>query len=338
VQWIAKHALHIRWIIHYVDDFLIAAASRSVCRQDLDNFRHLLGELGLPEAVEKTEAPTKRLLFLGILIDTDAMSVSLDQARIKRIQALLGDWDGRQTCSLRELQSLVGTLSFASCVVRHGRTFIQHMRDLIRQACLEQGTHVRAIIALAGDFRDDLSWWQHFMTDWNGVSLLAESGWRDPASVVQVYTDACVDGFAAVVGTRWFHRRWSDEQEAAARDPDMARDSMPWKELYAVAAAAATWGSAWARKRVIFWTDCQPVVQALSKGASRTRRMMQLIRMLHFCAGRHSFSYCAQHIPGVDNSVADELSRVHDVSQLSAACRSSIDPLQTTPVLPTIPS
>jgi hypothetical protein len=116
----------------------------------------------------------------------------------------------------------------------------------------------------------------------------------------------------------------------------MSRDSMPWKELYAIVAAAATWGPHWSRRRILFWTDCQPVVQALSKGASRTRRMMQLIRALHFYAARHSFSYRVQHIAGVDNGIADELSRVHDVSQLSPACRSSIDPSQVTPVLPTV--
>jgi hypothetical protein len=338
-QWIAQHALGIRWMIHYVDDFLIAAARRQVCQRDLDHFRSLLSHLGLPEAIDKTEAPTTRLLFLGILIDTATMSVSLDQDRLDRIKALLSEWEGRHTCSLRQLQSLVGTLSWASQVVRHGRTFLQHMRDQIRRTCQAQAqgaAPAAALICLTSDFRDDLSWWQHFMADWNGVSLLPETGWLDTANITQVYTDACTDGFAAVARTQWFQRRWSNEQEAASRGTGMARDSMPWKELYAIVAAAATWGRHWSRRRVLFWTDCQPVVQALSKGASRTGRMMQLIRHLHFYAARHSFSYRVQHIAGVDNAIADELSRVHDVSQLSIACRSRIDPLPITPALPTV--
>ena len=118
----------------------------------------------------------------------------------------------------------------------------------------------------------------------------------------------------------------------------MSRDSMPWKELFAIVAAAATWGSLWARRRVIFFTDCMAVVQALTRGASRTRRIMQLMRMLHFTAARHHSIYRVQHIPGVHNVVADELSRVHDVSQLSTGCRSSIDSSPTIPALPLIPS
>ena len=338
-QWMAQHRLGSHLILHYLDDFFIAAAQHQRCQRDLNNFQFLLSHLGLPEAMDKTVAPTNRLIFLGIFIDTNAMTVSLDQERLDRITVLLTEWERRQNCSLRQLQSLVGTLSWASQVVRHGRIFLQHMRDLIRHASqADDAAPSRPSISLTSDFRDDLSWWLRFMASWNGVSLLAESDWLDPAKIAHVYTDACVDGFAAVTGTQWFQRRWTDEQEAAARDSDMARDSMPWKELYAIVAAAATWGPLWSRQRVLFWTDCQPVVQALDKGASRTRRMMQLIRALHFYAARHSFSYWLQHIAGADNAIADELSRVHDASQLSQACRSAIDRSPIIPALPTVTS
>ena len=86
----------------------------------------------------------------------------------------------------------------------------------------------------------------------------------------------------------------------------------------------------------MFFTACMPVIQALTKGASRTRRIMQLIRILHFTAAQHHFVYRVQHVPGVENAIADELSRVHDVSQLSTGCRSNIAPSPTTPVLPLI--
>ena len=113
---------------------------------------------------------------------------------------------------------------------------------------------------------------------------------------------------------------------------------MPWKELYAIVAAAATWGHLWERRKVIFVTDCMPIVQALAKGASRTRGIMQLIRLLHFYAARHHFVYRAEHIAGDKNVIADELSRVFDVSQLSIRCRRAIAHSQTIPVLPVIPT
>lgn len=336
-QWIATNVVFIKWILHYVDDFLLAERTRALCSSNLILFQRLLQHLGLPEATEKTVEPCTRILYLGVLIDSVQMTVRLDQERVTRIRALLSEWVARSVCSLRQLQSLVGILSWASLVVRPGRTFLQYMRDLITQHAGVSTSPSLLTIQLGPDFYDDLQWWLRFMTEWNGISLLPDRDWMDSADTLQPHTDACGEGFAAVVGTHWFHQRWTAEQQSMAQDSDMSRDSMPWKELYAIVAAAATWGPLWSRKRVVFWSDCQPVVQALTKGASRTGRMMQLIRSLHFYAAKYSFVYRAQHIAGVNNTIADELSRVHDVSQLSPTCRSAIDPSPTIPALPHIP-
>jgi hypothetical protein len=336
-EWIITHSFGVKDILHYVDDSFLAAATKEACAHNLRHTKLAYEELGVPDAPDKTEGPATRLTFLGIQIDSQAMTVSLDQSRLDSIRLLIREWDGRETCSLRQLQSTIGTLAWAAQVVRHGRTFLQHLRDLAtaHQCCPRPQDTMS--IPINEDVRADLNWWARFMTQWNGISLLWEEEWIDDSSQLQPHTDACVDGYAAVCGSQWFHGTWTPDQQRLAQDDSMARDSMPWKELFAIVAAASTWGSLWTRKRVIFFTDCMPVVQALTKGASRTRRMMQLIRILHFTAAQHHFVYRVQHIPGVENVIADELSRVHVVSQLSTRCRSSIDPLPTTPVLPHIP-
>jgi hypothetical protein len=266
------------------------------------------------------------------------MTVSLDQPRLETIRLLLREWVGRDACSLRQLQSTIGTLAWAAQVVRHGRTFLQHLRDLATAHHDTRRPHDITAIAVTEDVRDDLAWWERYMAQWNGISLLWDEEWLSDSSPLQPHTDACVEGYGAVCGTHWFHGTWTVEQQLLAQDDSMDRDSMPWKELFAIVAAASTWGAQWARRRVTFFTDCMPVVQALTKGASRTRRIMQLIRILHFTAAQHHFIYRVQHIPGVENTIADELSRVHDVSQLSTRCRNSIDPSPITPVLPLIPA
>ena len=65
---------------------------------------------------------------------------------------------------------------------------------------------------------------------------------------------------------------------------------------------------------------------------------MQLIRILHHHAAKHSFVYTVRHIAGVNNTIADELSRVHVLTQLSTECRRNIDLSPVTPVLPAIPA
>ncbi len=337
-EWVITHVFGVVDIIHYVDDSFLAAATEEACLHCLRQTKLAYDELGVPDAPDKTEGPTTRLTFLGIQIDSQAMTVSLDQPKLDAIRLLLREWAGRETCSLRQLQSTIGTLAWAAQVVRHGRTFLQHMRDLAAAHQHSPRPHDVTSIPLTEDIRDDLDWWERYMAQWNGIGLLWEEEWINDSSLLQPHTDACVEGYAAVCGAEWFHGTWTAEHHRLAQDDSMTRDSMPWKELYAIVAAASTWGQRWTRRRVVFFTDCMPVVQALTKGASRTRRIMQLIRILHFIAAQHHFVYRVKHIPGVENAIADELSRVHDVSQLSTRCRSSIDPSPITPALPHIPS
>jgi hypothetical protein len=55
--------------------------------------------------------------------------------------------------------------------------------------------------------------------------------------------------------------KWTvEEEQLAIRDK---RDSMPFKELYALARAAATWGSQRSGRKIMFYTDCQPNVDNL---------------------------------------------------------------------------
>jgi hypothetical protein len=338
LEWIIHHVYHVGHTTHYVDDTFIAHSTAAGCAEDIARAKAAGITLGVPDAVDKTEGPTTALTYLGIRIDSMDMSISLDTHRVAAILLLLEEWRHRSTCSLRQLQSLLGTLEWAAQVVRHGRTFLQHLRDTA--ASQARSPHPDLIcITISADAREDLSWWTHFIAQWNGVSLLWEEQWLDRSSILQPHTDACVEGYAAVCGSAWFHARWTEQQERIARDSDaLARDSMPWKELYAIVAATATWGHLWQRRRVIYFTDCMPVVQALSKGASRTRRIMQLIRSLHHYAARFHFVYKAEHIAGEKNFIADELSRVFVVSQLSTRCRHAIDHSPITPVLPNIPS
>ena len=86
--------------------------------------------------------------------------------------------------------------------------------------------------------------------------------------------------------------------------------SIPWKELYAIAVAAATWGHQWAAKRVRFHSDSETAVLAVRAGTSSAPAMMTLIRALFFTAAQHGFALGIVHIAGTNNTVADVLSRL----------------------------
>ena len=85
--------------------------------------------------------------------------------------------------------------------------------------------------------------------------------------------------------------------------------SIQWQELFAIVAAALTWGHLWSRKRIRFFCDNQAVVQVWQGKSSRHPRLMDLLRRLFFTTAQYNFSVSLKHVPGTQNTIADALSR-----------------------------
>ena len=303
-QYIVEHTCAPSRIVHYVDDFMIFMHDLEKAKSCLAHVLAVFAELGIPVSLNKLEGPTTHVVFLGILFDTTTMTIRLDEERLSSLHTELSRWSERTTASREELQSLVGVLSFAAKVVAPGRTFLRRMIDHMK--ALPADSDATTQHPLSNTFDLDLQWWRQFLTKWNGVCIVPDVNWS-LAHTLAIYTDACVDGYGAVFGSHWFACRWTaDEEQQAAR---LKRDSMPFKELYALTRAAATWGSQWRGRKILFHCDCQPVVDAWRKGDSPRTHISNLIRTLLFIAATHDFNLNITHIAGVENVCADLLSR-----------------------------
>ena len=85
--------------------------------------------------------------------------------------------------------------------------------------------------------------------------------------------------------------------------PSQQLQSIAYKELFPI---VLVWGHLWVKKHILFCSDNEAVVHILN---TRTSRVAWLMRSLLFSAAHHSFSFSSQHIPGVNNQLADALSR-----------------------------
>lgn len=69
------------------------------------------------------EGPAQCLTFLGIELDTVAMTSRLPRAKLHDLRARVRVCIGKRKVLLRDLQSLVGHLNFACKVVAPGQAF-----------------------------------------------------------------------------------------------------------------------------------------------------------------------------------------------------------------------
>ena len=283
-------------LLHYLDDFLLLVPPHSnqgevVLRCALQTLK----ALGIPVAVHKTQGPTPSLVFLGILIDTYTFELRLPSDKLTRLQTLLHTWVGRTSCTKHDLESLLGHLSHAATVIVQGRTFLRHLFPLLT---VNRPKHLP--IRLNNGAKADLLWWQTFLQEWNGRSFfpaISKAG--------EVISDASgtfgCGAFTVHHGYHgWFQLVWPPSWQAT---------HITAKELVPIVIAAALWGPMWQQKCVRFRSDNMAVVQVLRSRTSKDSLIMHLLRCLAFYAAFFQFSIVTDHIPGVQNTAADAISR-----------------------------
>lgn len=143
--------------------------------------------------------------------------------------------------------------------------------------------------------------WSEFLSHWNGISFFINDDITTAADI-QLFTDATLTSFAGFYQNQWFQGDFSKELLSE-------QTSMAFFELYPIVMACVLWGHNWNRKRILFHCDNMATVDIIAKGRSKVPSIMKLMRKLTFHAATHHFVVHAAHIPGVNNSIADSLSR-----------------------------
>ena len=273
----------------------------------------MCGYLGIPLAEDKIEGPSSCLVFLGIEIDTVAGEVRLPVGKLKSLASDLPGWVSRKKCTRRELESITGKLQHAAKVVRSGRTFVRRLFDLI--AKFKKPDHH---IKLNASARSDLAWWCHFVEMWNGVSLLHCIGSLVPTNVVT--SDVSGWGCGGYWVDKWFQLAWSSTRVSSSVN-------IAVKELIPIVLAAAVWGQWWQDGVVLCRCDNEAVVAIIKSRTSRDIELMHMLRCLAFIEAKFSCTIIAVHLPGVNNSLADDLSR----DRLASFLQSAPGPLSQVP-------
>ena len=115
----------------------------------------------------KVEGPNTTLVFLGIELETVGLQLRVPSEKLVCLKALIQSWSRKKVASKRELQLLIGHLSYAATVVKSGRTFMRHLIEaskVPKQASLWVHLNINC--------RADLVWWELFIEQWNGHTIM----------------------------------------------------------------------------------------------------------------------------------------------------------------------
>ncbi len=214
-------------VAFYIDDFAVVGPTEAECNRKLDRLIQLLQELGYEIAAEKVVRATQRIVFLGVEIDTVALTMRIDPTKAGHgLQAL--DLVAGQLATLGQaaetqtlLRSLLGRLEWYGAVMQGARSRVQALWDLL----LGRGHEEAQVQA-------DLAWWRSRLGAWSrgedvggvGTTMFSRSALERSALVVA--TDAGDDG----VGGAWIRPPEVQPAGSAAEPEPVGGFREPWPE------------------------------------------------------------------------------------------------------------
>ena len=306
---------------NYIDDFGGAEVPEN-SNKAFNALGTLFSDLGLDSSPDKDSPPSTQMVFLGIHIDTSAMTTTITS---ERLEELIGQCTALVTAShvsRTDLRCLHGVMSFVTACVRPARLFMNALLNALRDA-----PNARAF-QLTAEMKDDLLWWVHFLPRFNGVSIIKSGPPID--DLLFLSTDACLTGCGGFFRGSYFRRPFpGDILRCYGHDINIF-------ELMTILVALRLWGTALAGTRFVIHCNNANSVFALTSGRTRNKAMQACLRDIWFLSAAYDFELTAIHIPGRANTVADHLSRWHlDTShkaRFEALTADKSGPLSITPL------
>ena len=118
-------------------------------------------------------------MFLGLELDSIKLEIRLPESKLRRLQLLLKEWEGKRAGKKRDLLSLIGYLHHASKVVRQGRSFLRRLINL-SMAVKPLDGFIRLNLAA----RSDIRWWSVYASQWNGISMMTQFDKNHPTQLI----------------------------------------------------------------------------------------------------------------------------------------------------------
>ena len=138
------------------------------------------------------------------------------------------------------------------------------------------------------------------MESFNGVSYFPSLVWNEPD--VTFSTDSCLSGCGGICNNEYFHASYPK----SIQDQDLPIHCL---EMLAVLVAVRFWGQYCTSGKIQIFCDNEPVVHVINSSKTRDKFMASCLRELWLEVAKFGFELRAIHLPGVENRVADWLSR-----------------------------
>ena len=190
------------------------------------------------------------------------------------------------------LQKVLGSLVWATAVIRSGVIFFNRLLALLRK--LKRPNHS---VYFSLDAKKDVAWWVKTLKAYKGKCSIPPSVWTPLTSF---YTDALLSGFGMVWGERAIAGIFTLEYD----DLDISK-----KEMLTVMVAIKHWFGDLANSKVKIFVDNKACVSLLNYGITKSPFLASCLREIQYFLAKYNIEIFSEYIPSKQNCLADLCSR-----------------------------
>ena len=144
----------------FIDDFYLQGDTAEECRENVDATVQLFQSLGF--FVHDTKSvlrPCKELKYLGFLLNSDEMTVSLPPEKIDKGIRACSDLVRKRKFTIRELSQVIGLIVSFFPGVLWGPLYYRNLESLKTSALKSSRGEFESLTTLTADAELELSWW-----------------------------------------------------------------------------------------------------------------------------------------------------------------------------------
>ena len=289
-------------VLIYIDDMLIKARTKKECEDSVQKILAMMESLGIAvNHANSVRTPSQQMEYLGFLIDSEAMTISVPSKKVKILKKELHRFKNREDCSPREMASLLGKINAMADAVFPTRIHTSGLHQQKLKLLKEfGGWDCRA--PLSPQATKDLEWWTTNILTMNGSSLLPV------VPDIKAGTDASDFGWGA-----WIEYKQRGELKTlrfgGRFTTQEAKEHINYKEMLAVKFLLQSCPTLVENKVIDLGVDNTATVWGIRKYGSKSQMLNHLAAQIWEITQAKNCVLQATHVPGVENVVADEESR-----------------------------
>ncbi|XP_028407843.1 uncharacterized protein LOC114530423 [Dendronephthya gigantea] len=279
----------------YIDDFFLMGNDHEECISNVIDTIKLLDNLGfVPHPNKSVFRPTQSLVFLGFLLNSITMTVSLTPEKANKLKTSVQHLLLCERPSIRKVAQVIGLIISSFPGVMYGPLHFRLTEHEKTEALKQNAQNFDALMRLTPLAREELQWWV------NSIDTAANQIHRPEPQII-IRTDASKQGWGCAVNDLSTGGLWTITEKD---------NHINYLELLAVYLGLKAYKELVSDKHIQVLVDNTTVQVILNKmGTSHSAQLNNLVKTIwDWCITNHIWLTVAR-IPGKENIEADFESR-----------------------------